>query len=54
MEETARELGFENEKEMHRLVASVDLSTPEKIAAFKKWQFEDGTKDGLIKLPALP
>lgn len=33
-----KELGFEDEAEFHRMVASVDLSTPEKLARFKGWQ----------------
>lgn len=44
------ELGFANEQELHTMVAHVDLSSAEKIAAFKRWQYEDGTKDGLLKL----
>lgn len=52
MEALVKQLGFESEKEFHHLVASVDLSTPEKTAAFKKWQDEDGSKGGLLKLSA--
>lgn len=50
MEALVKQLGFESEKEFHHLVASVDISTPEKSAAFKKWQDEDGSKEGLLKL----
>ena len=50
MEALAKQLGFESEKELHHLVASVDISTPAKAAAFKKWQDEDGSKEGLLKL----
>ena len=46
----AQENGFNDSREMSRLIATVDISTPEKFAAFKKWQYTDGTKDGLMKL----
>ena len=45
-----RELGFENEKEFHKLVANIDISTSEKNTIFKDWQYNDGTKEGLLKL----
>lgn len=51
LDEIVKQSGFESEKEFHTMVASVDLSTSEKITAFKKWQNEDGTKEGLLKLP---
>lgn len=50
MEAIVKRLGFESEKEFHSLVATADLSTPEKQTAFKKWQAEDGSKEGLLKL----
>src|ERR1044071_7653107 len=50
MEELVKSLGFESEEEFHHLVSSADLSSPEKIAAFKRWQTEDGSKEGLLKL----
>lgn len=50
MEEIVKELGFENEKEFHKLVASTDTATPEQYNKFKDWQFNDGTKEGLLKL----
>lgn len=43
-------LGFASLAEMSELVAGVDLSTSEKLAAFSAWQAKDGTKDGLLKL----
>ena len=46
----AREFGFEDAKEFNRLVASLDLSTGERLQAFKEWQHNDGTKAGLLKL----
>lgn len=50
MEEIIKEKGFESLVEFHKLVASVDLSTTEKRSAFKTWQDDDGSKDGLLKL----
>lgn len=51
LESVAVSLGFESERELHRLVSSRDLSTPERLAAFKRWQTEDGSKAGLLRLP---
>ena len=42
--------GFADEAEFHHLVANADISSPEKLAAFKLWQYEDGSKEGLLKL----
>jgi hypothetical protein len=50
MEEIIKEYGFDSLKEFNHLVANVDLSTQEKRIAFKKWQEEDGTKEGILKL----
>lgn len=50
LEDAIKEFGFESEKEFHRLVASVDLSTPAKRTTFKDWQFNDGSKEGLLRL----
>lgn len=50
LEQLIKENGFESEKELHELVSSVDLSTPENLISFKKWQEEDGTKKGLLNL----
>ena len=36
--------------ELARLICKIDLSTPEKVSAFKAWQFDDGTLEGLQKL----
>lgn len=44
-------LGFKSLGEFCLLVADVDLSTPERIAAFERWRDEDGTKIGLSVLP---
>lgn len=32
------------------LIPNIDISTPENLNAFKKWQNEDGTLEGLQKL----
>ncbi len=50
MEELVKAMGFESLQEFNKLVASVDLSTPEKLKAFKEWQDNDGSKTGLLKL----
>ena len=50
LEGVAKDLGFENVLELNQLVASIDVSTPEKLASFRQWQMNDGTKSGLIKL----
>lgn len=47
------EYGFESDDEFHRMVANVDISSGEKFAAFKAWQRNDGTKEGLQKLPTV-
>lgn len=39
--------------ELLKMVAAVDVSTAEKVATFKRWQKEDGTKEGLAKVLAL-
>lgn len=50
MESAAREMGFESEADLHRHVCRVDISTPEKLFAFRMWQHQDGTKAGILKL----
>lgn len=50
MEAFAKANGFSSSSEMFRLTATADISTPEKLARFKKWQEEDGTKAGLLSL----
>lgn len=49
-DETAQVLGFDDAAEFFKLTANADMSTLEKIAAFKQWQSEDGTKKGLLDL----
>jgi hypothetical protein len=50
MEEFVKEMGFENEKEFHKMVASVDLTNPTKMKMFLDWKESDGTKEGLLLL----
>jgi hypothetical protein len=50
MEELVKEMGFDSEKEFHKLNASVDLTDPKKLAEYLKWKEEDGTKEGLLKV----
>ena len=45
-----QEYGFESAGEFFALVAKVDMSTPAKVAAFKAWQENDGTRAELQKL----
>lgn len=47
-DDIAKALGFANAAEFHRMVASVDIAEPGRAAAFKRWQDEDGSKDGLL------
>ena len=49
MEELVQSMGFSSLDEFNEMVCSVDLSTPEKLAKFKDWQANDGTKEGLLK-----
>jgi hypothetical protein len=48
MEEFVKEMGFESEEEMHKMVASVDLTDPDKMQKFMNWKEADGTKEGLL------
>ena len=48
----ARDNGFEDLTEMNRLVASADITTPERYQAFLEWKAKDGTRAGLVKLPS--
>ena len=50
-EDMVRAGGFASAEEFHRMVSSVRLTSPGDIEAFKRWQREDGTKDGLARLP---
>ena len=46
----ARDNGFDNYNELQGMVNSVDISTPAKLNAFKKWQYEDGSRKGLLAI----
>lgn len=46
----ARAKGFKGARDFHRHISAVDLSTPDKLAAYRKWREEDGTKEGMLKL----
>ena len=48
--DVVKEMGFEDEPEFNRLVASVDLSSPKKVQTFHRWKSGDGSKTGLITL----
>ena len=50
LKELVKEMGFESEKEFHKMVANVDLSDPNKMKKFLEWKENDGTKQGLIKI----
>jgi hypothetical protein len=50
LEEFAKLLGFDSLSQYAKLVYTTDVSTPEKLAAFEKWEEEDGTKEGLLRL----
>jgi len=47
-----RQNGFNNLEEFNDLICEVNMSTPEKLSAYKEWQYRDGTKEGLLKLIA--
>lgn len=53
MEDIIKDYGFDSLQEFNHLVANVDLSSFKKIDAFKNWQENDGTKEGLLKLTFL-
>lgn len=50
MEEIVKQYGFDSLEEFNKMVSNVDLTTLDKLKAFKDWQEKDGTKDGLLKL----
>ncbi|MNX78091.1 hypothetical protein D3C86_1096620 [compost metagenome] len=50
MEETLKRFGFASQEEFNKMVSEVDLSDLKDLIAFKDWQNNDGTKDGLEKL----
>lgn len=50
MEELVKEYGFDSTEDFNQLINLADLSTEESRKAFKEWQKEDGSKDGLLTL----
>jgi len=42
--------GFKNADELLSLIFTIDLTNPDKLKAYKDWQENDGTKEGLMKL----
>lgn len=50
-DQMAQALGFADTADFHHCVAAVDIYDADKMAAFKRWQDEDGTKAGLLRLP---
>lgn len=50
MEKIVKQYGFKSLKEFNKMIANVDLTSIDKIEAFKDWQNNDGTKKGLLKL----
>lgn len=48
--EVVIELGFKDEREFHRMVASYDISSEERMEKFRSWQLNDGTRNGLQTL----
>ena len=53
MEEMVKECGFDSFEEFNKMISNVDISTEEKMKKFKKWQYADGTKKGLLKLETI-
>ena len=45
-----KDMGFADQAEFSRMVASVKLSTVGWYEAFRRWQYEDGTRKGLQAL----
>ncbi len=50
MEDFVKEMGFDSEKEFHKMVSSVDLTNPLKMKLFLRWKEEDGSKKGLEEI----
>lgn len=47
-DDVARELGFADLSDLFSLIPRVNLMAPDALAVFKAWQFQDGTKEGLL------
>lgn len=50
MEKIVKQYGFDSLKEFNRMVVDVDLTSIDKLKAFRDWQENDGTKNGLLKI----
>jgi hypothetical protein len=48
IEEMVQRHGFKDEAEFHRLNASAKILNPLREIIYKKWQYDDGSKDGLL------
>ena len=49
-EAVTNDFGFDSMQEFNRMVCKVDVRTRGKVAAFRDWQHDDGTKTGLTHL----
>jgi hypothetical protein len=49
--DAAKQNGFKDLADRNRHIQALDLSSPEKLEAFRKWSTEDRTKAGILKLP---
>ena len=50
LSEMVIELGFNDVKEFHHLVAKVNLTSPIVRLLFERWKLEDGSKKGLLEI----
>ena len=50
----AQRLGFRDANDFYAHVSAAPMGTPEAIAAFKRWQADDGTRAGLLALSDAP
>lgn len=50
LEQLVQEAGFADLKEFNRMVSLTDISTPDLQHAFRNWQDNDGSKEGLGRL----
>ncbi|MCK5016353.1 MAG: hypothetical protein KAS32_04700 [Candidatus Peribacteraceae bacterium] len=50
IKDIVKEYGFESAAEFHKMISAIDISTTDKLLAFRTWKETDGTKEGLSKL----
>ena len=50
MDPATRENGFKSYNDMSTLICKVDISTPLNMSNFKLWQYDDGSRTGLLEL----